>query len=278
LYALESSRLFTLFVLSALYQGNFSINSAPNSLKEALDQYDIQRAKTKFGFPKDRAAAAKSEAGVAATSNIPASAIKQAAGTPSVNNSKPKAPVPSFHGNAASANAHVTKTAKPLITQTPSVSNPRASHQTPSVPNAASAAKPVVTAERSVKPPGPQQQQAPPFASRERPQPPFASRGQPPPPTSTQGLQSSSLFKLQQYAAGNNTAVVQSEAKPAHDENIPPIDFDALDRERPNTSMGREGPGVGALSGAKRPLEATAESQSSQARKASNLNPYRASL
>lgn len=275
---LDSSRVLTLFVLSALYQGNFSINSAPNSLKEALDQYDIQRAKTKFGFPKDRVAAAKSEAGVETTNNIPASAIKQAALTPSVNNTKPKAPVPPFHGNAASANVHATKTTKPLITQAPSVSNPLASHQTPSISNAASAAKRVVTAERSVKPPGPQQQQAPPFTSRERPQPPFASRGQPPPPTSTQGLQSSSLFKLSQYSAGNNTAAVRSEAKPAHDENIPPIDFDDLDRERPNTSMGREGPGIGALSGAKRPLEASGESQSIQARKAPNLNPYRASL
>lgn len=38
----------------ALYQGSFSLSKAPLSLKDALDQYDIERANTKFGFPKDQ--------------------------------------------------------------------------------------------------------------------------------------------------------------------------------------------------------------------------------
>eukprot|EP00980_Cylindrotheca_fusiformis_P012938 scaffold3236_cov66-Cylindrotheca_fusiformis.AAC.4 len=33
----------------------FTFNKAPTSLKEALDKYDIERANSKFGFPKDQA-------------------------------------------------------------------------------------------------------------------------------------------------------------------------------------------------------------------------------
>ena len=39
---------------NSLYQGNFSMNKAPTTLKDALDKYDIERANTKFGFPKDQ--------------------------------------------------------------------------------------------------------------------------------------------------------------------------------------------------------------------------------
>lgn len=46
--------LFRFHACSALYQGNFSINKAPTSLKDALDRTDIDRANTKFGFPKDQ--------------------------------------------------------------------------------------------------------------------------------------------------------------------------------------------------------------------------------
>jgi hypothetical protein len=42
-----------LFSRVALYQGNFSISKAPVTLKDALDKLDIERANTKFGFPKD---------------------------------------------------------------------------------------------------------------------------------------------------------------------------------------------------------------------------------
>lgn len=34
---------------NSLYQGNFNINNAPKSLQEALDQYDQERARVKFG-------------------------------------------------------------------------------------------------------------------------------------------------------------------------------------------------------------------------------------
>ena len=37
----------------ALYQGNFNINKAPVSLKDALDEQEIERANTKFGFRKE---------------------------------------------------------------------------------------------------------------------------------------------------------------------------------------------------------------------------------
>jgi hypothetical protein len=42
------------FTYLALYSGAFTINNAPTSLKDALDKYDIERANTKFGFPKDQ--------------------------------------------------------------------------------------------------------------------------------------------------------------------------------------------------------------------------------
>jgi hypothetical protein len=41
-------------ILAALYSGNFSVKTAPTTLKNALDKYDIERANTKFGFAKDQ--------------------------------------------------------------------------------------------------------------------------------------------------------------------------------------------------------------------------------
>ena len=40
---------------NSLYQGTFSINKAPNTLQQALDQYAIDRAHTKFGVPTNQA-------------------------------------------------------------------------------------------------------------------------------------------------------------------------------------------------------------------------------
>jgi len=37
-----------------LYESSFSINKAPTTLKDALNNYDIERANSKFGFEKDR--------------------------------------------------------------------------------------------------------------------------------------------------------------------------------------------------------------------------------
>jgi hypothetical protein len=37
-----------------LYESKFSVNNAPRTLADALNQYDIERAKSKFGFEKDR--------------------------------------------------------------------------------------------------------------------------------------------------------------------------------------------------------------------------------
>jgi hypothetical protein len=39
---------------AALYSDNFSVKTAPTTLKNALDKYDIERANTKFGFAKDQ--------------------------------------------------------------------------------------------------------------------------------------------------------------------------------------------------------------------------------
>jgi DNA repair and recombination protein RAD52 len=40
---------------NSLYDGSFNINKAPRTLQDALKQYEIDRAKSKFGFKKDRA-------------------------------------------------------------------------------------------------------------------------------------------------------------------------------------------------------------------------------
>lgn len=39
---------------NSLYESKFSMNNAPRTLTDALNQYDIDRAKTKFGFKKDQ--------------------------------------------------------------------------------------------------------------------------------------------------------------------------------------------------------------------------------
>lgn len=39
---------------NSLYDGSFSISKAPRTLKDALNHYEIDRAKSKFGFEKDR--------------------------------------------------------------------------------------------------------------------------------------------------------------------------------------------------------------------------------
>ena len=41
---------------NALYHSGFTANNAPMTLKDAFEQFDVQRAKTRFGFEKDRAA------------------------------------------------------------------------------------------------------------------------------------------------------------------------------------------------------------------------------
>lgn len=93
--------------ITALYQGNFSINKAPTSLKDALDKYEIERANAKFGFPKDQthnvleAAAAPSKPAPqsVAAGNMPSTATGSAFphGTlkqePSSHSHKPTPPV-----------------------------------------------------------------------------------------------------------------------------------------------------------------------------------------
>jgi DNA repair and recombination protein RAD52 len=39
---------------NALYHNEFKLNCAPATLKEAFEQFDVQRAKSRFGFDKDR--------------------------------------------------------------------------------------------------------------------------------------------------------------------------------------------------------------------------------
>ena len=57
----------------ALYSGNFNINKAPVSLKDALDKYDIHRCNTKFGFNKQNASPIPSMTANTTASSISAS-------------------------------------------------------------------------------------------------------------------------------------------------------------------------------------------------------------
>jgi hypothetical protein len=81
-----------LYYTLALYQGNFSIKTAPVTLKDALDKYDIERANTKFGFAKDQvkksAEAPKATTTTTTTTTIQANnmAIKPTAFTNNNNN------------------------------------------------------------------------------------------------------------------------------------------------------------------------------------------------
>ncbi|EJK71977.1 hypothetical protein THAOC_06534, partial [Thalassiosira oceanica] len=70
---------------NSLYHDGFNANNAPGTLKESLDALDIERAKTRFGFPKDRVKAqvqnnnnnkgdVQSNAAVAANANRAAAA------------------------------------------------------------------------------------------------------------------------------------------------------------------------------------------------------------
>jgi DNA repair and recombination protein RAD52 len=54
----RAARLFGDKLGNVLYDGSFSVNKAPRTLKEALTAHDIDRAKSKFGFDKDRKPAA----------------------------------------------------------------------------------------------------------------------------------------------------------------------------------------------------------------------------
>ena len=73
-FRLVSNKLHS--ITSALYESSFNINNAPKTLQEALDRHDIERCKSKFGFPKDRkpSDANGASTAVVATSTVAATA------------------------------------------------------------------------------------------------------------------------------------------------------------------------------------------------------------
>ena len=98
----------------ALYSGNFNINKAPVSLKDALDKYDIHRCNTKFGFNKQNAnSSASKTATVAAASvstsyNLPPSSMPpptRAGATKSQQVDPTNQRGASLHSNAATNNS-----------------------------------------------------------------------------------------------------------------------------------------------------------------------------
>lgn len=72
---------------NSLYESSFNMNNAPKSLKDALIMYEIERAKCKFGFEKDRVKvetnedllASAKETTLRGTSSAPQDATKQSA-------------------------------------------------------------------------------------------------------------------------------------------------------------------------------------------------------
>jgi hypothetical protein len=91
---------------NALYHSGFSVNNAPKNLKDAFEQFDVHRAKSRFGFEKDRVAANENAGACTAQQmqtnvNNAAAAVKQEVKTvhsTTYNANQPK-PISSYGSN-----------------------------------------------------------------------------------------------------------------------------------------------------------------------------------
>lgn len=77
---------------NSLYHDGFNANNAPPTLKDALDKLDIDRAKSRFGFDKDRKVAGQNSAVVQSK----ASNIKQEQAKKTPSNHAPTSAKPSY--------------------------------------------------------------------------------------------------------------------------------------------------------------------------------------
>jgi hypothetical protein len=258
--------LITFFV--ALYQGNFSINKAPATLKDALDTYEIERAKSKFGFPKDQllqqqqqqqqaaaaaAAAATNNGGGAETfkhspSNSTSNPTSAKKTPPQMNNHVPN------NGTGSTTNTKQEMPAHPYPDRTSSTNGyvPSRKHDLPIHPTA-QALKTASTSNAITS-----MSMLNPMSTHLLTKPTTNNLLSMPPPTATQGLQRSALF------LGNEQRGLE------------------LELERPSTSSGRkssigggvyQGPLVTPVS-AKRPPLISVQNMDPTSQKKQNVNPY----
>jgi DNA recombination protein Rad52 len=223
---------------NSLYQGGFTFNKAPMTLKQALDQYDINRANTKFGVQPNPAnpVGMKSEAVVKSeTPPVPP------ANQHTTNAGPPKQPV---SAQKHAANAYPKKTMPPATAQT--------YQERAIISNVTTASRPLAPMQTKVSPYPMKTPKAGPSAV-----PLVTPHTSNAPPTPGQRLQSGQLFGLGQYAAGKPSFSFDGDS-----ENQPPASADA---KRPGTSTGlqEQRAGVGPFAGRqppgggvnKRPLE-----------------------
>lgn len=116
---------------NALYHSGFSVNNAPKNLKDAFEQFDVHRAKSRFGFDKDRVAAnqnADTTVQQSATNqlqtnvNNAAVVVKQEvkAVHPTTYNANQQKPIPSYGSNQQKptpTNAYNTQQVQRAMTQ-----------------------------------------------------------------------------------------------------------------------------------------------------------------
>lgn len=224
---------------NSLYQGSFTFNKAPMTLKQALDQYDINRANTKFGVQTNpvNPVGMKSEALIKSeTSNVPP------ADPHTTNVGPPKQPL--------SAQRHVANGYPKMTTSMPPPSA-QTSQERATTLNVSAVSRPSAPIQKKVSPyPMKTPKAGPSAVSLVTPNTSNA------PPTPGQRLQSGQLFGLGQYAAGKPSFSFDADS-----ENQPPA---SVDGKRPGTSTGlqEQRAGVGPFAGRqapgganKRPLE-----------------------
>ena len=128
---------------NSLYHDDFSVNKAPNTLKDACDMLDLERAKGRFGFDKDRkkmipaqqqqqqqSTAVTSSVAVAATTTTTSqTAVKGGGGLQhSHNNNYTKPPPPLYVGGCVAQTQQQTpRTVQSTVSNQPKTKNSNAS-------------------------------------------------------------------------------------------------------------------------------------------------------
>ena len=247
---------------NSLYQGDFTINKAPNSLKQALDQYAIDRANSKFGIQTQNwnqnwntalitSPVVKTVIKTASPQNVRVEPIKEPIkqATPVQNSlsnvyqKKTAMPPPPAH-QAHHAHQHMKVTIMPV---------PQASVQTKPQSRQTSLQTPLLTPKL-----GPSAM-------------PMVTPGTiQPPPTPGQRLQGSQLFGLTMFAAGSQGLKLDANA-----ENQPPSNNVVVNRPGTSTGLQPQRPGVGPFAGKKRAADALEDGLAKKPTVAvQRVNPY----
>lgn len=264
---------------NALYSDGFAMNKAPNTLKQALDTYDIERAKSKFGFEKDRKAQQQQQqmANTAANAGNGVASGQQITGSNTGNMHIEVSGLSSIQNEA-----HGDKMGTVTLRRHNSLPGTSSSAQQPKTPSTYASNGHQRTVPGGIQPqPLPSVGQAPKQAA------PTVQQQQYKPRTSIQGLPSSNLMDLSQFAAGRGGGGGGAGvAPPANGANITAPSSNVFtditntsntgenmakaepEPERPSTSRGR-GPMAG-----KSPLHVQQQQQLQQQQQQHVGNPY----